>query len=152
MPVVRIEHHVEALQRDLAAVAALGDERAHELVARVAAALESSLRMRLLEVLSEAAQELSAQMRAGHVEVRLAGSEPALTVVEAEQEPEVPLGDDLSARITLRLPPALKARVEEAATREGVSVNTWLVQALGRSVEGRPPRGPGRRLTGYARS
>ena len=55
------------------------------------------------------------------------------------------------ARITLRLPESLKAAVEAAASREGLSVNTWLLQVLARSVETRARRG-GHRLTGFARS
>ena len=58
----------------------------------------------------------------------------------------------LSARITLRLPDALKVRVEDAASRDGVSVNTWIVQALGRVASGATRRSSGRRLTGYGRS
>ena len=39
-------------------------------------------------------------------------------------------GDDGGvARINLRLPEHLKARVDEAATRDGLSVNSWLVRA-----------------------
>ena len=59
--------------------------------------------------------------------------------------------DALSARITLRLPDGLKAGIEVAAAREGVSVNSWIVSALGRAVE--PRRGKaGNRLTGFGQS
>ncbi len=65
------------------------------------------------------------------------------------------MGEELSARITLRLPEGLKQQVEQVATREGVSVNTWLVRAIARSTESRGSghghRG-GRRLTGYGQS
>ena len=37
------------------------------------------------------------------------------------------------ARITLRLPESLKAAIDGAAAREGLSVNTWLLQVLTRS-------------------
>jgi uncharacterized protein (DUF1778 family) len=148
---MRITPYIEAVRDDLVAVAAVGQRDAEELIQRLASALESSLRLRLLEAVAEAAQELSAQVRTGHVEVRLAGSDPMLAFVEEAEEPSAPVGDELSARITLRLPEGLKGRVEAAAAREGVSVNTWLVQAIARSVESRP-RGPGRRLSGYARS
>lgn len=151
MPFVRITPYVEAIGHDLAAVAAVGARESEELVQRLAAALESSLRLRLLEVVTEVAQELSAQLRTGHIEVRLTGSNPELAFVEEEPEPPATVGDELSARISLRLPEALKARVETAAAREGVSVNTWLVQAIDRSARSQPPRS-GRRLTGFARS
>jgi HicB family len=52
---------------------------------------------------------------------------------------------DASARISLRLPESLKADIEMAAAREGVSVNTWLVRAAGAALTtGRPGPGPGR--------
>jgi predicted HicB family RNase H-like nuclease len=58
-----------------------------------------------------------------------------------------------TARITLRLPETLKSRLEAAAAAQGLSVNTWLVQAVGRAVEPRPSVGGSRRrLTGYGRS
>jgi uncharacterized protein (DUF1778 family) len=150
---MRITPYIEAVRDDLLAVAALGQQESEELIGRMAAALESSLRLRLLEAVTEAAQELSAHIRSGHVEVRLAGSDPTLAYVEEAAEPAAPVGDDLSARISLRLPESLKSRVDAAAAAEGVSVNTWLVQAISRSVDRHPPRGPaGRRLSGYARS
>jgi uncharacterized protein (DUF1778 family) len=149
---MRITPYIEAVRDDLLAVASVGQREGEELIGRLASALESSLRLRLLEAVTEAAQELSTHIQSGHVEVRLAGSDPTLAFVEEAAEPAAPVGDDLSARITLRLPESLKSRLDAAASAEGVSVNTWLVQAISRSVESRPPRTPGRRLSGYARS
>jgi hypothetical protein len=151
---MQLSVHLEALQNDLAAVAAVGNAEQSEIVQRISAALEGSLRLRLLEAVTEAAHELTAQLPSGHVEVRLSGSDPTLAYIEDEPETAgfVSTGEDgLAARITLRLPGALKASVELAASREGVSVNTWLVQAIGRSIDPRPRRG-GKRLTGFARS
>jgi len=142
---------IDGLKQELTAVAELGDERAAQVGQRLADALGANLRLRLLDVLSQAALELSSSLPAGHVEVRLAGQEPELVYVEGEPEPGT-AGEDLSARITLRLPASLKSGVESAAAREGVSVNAWLVRALARAVESRPRSGPGRRLTGYGRS
>lgn len=41
-----------------------------------------------------------------------------------------------TARVNLRLPAHLKARAEEAASREGLSVNAWLVRAVSAAVDG----------------
>jgi predicted HicB family RNase H-like nuclease len=63
--------------------------------------------------------------------------------------------DALVARISLRLPEGLKVAIEAAATREGVSVNSWLVRSLARAVGsggGGGRRGAGNRLTGFGRS
>jgi hypothetical protein len=148
---MQITPFVDALQRDLAAVAAAGDAEANEIVRRFSTALDSSARLRLLEAVSEAASELTAQLPGGRVEVRLAGSDPALVYVEETRPPAPGVEDGLTARISLRLPETLKAGIESAAARDGVSVNSWIVQALGRGVEERPRRA-GRRLSGYARS
>ncbi len=150
---MQIDGTIQALREDLARIAAVGDESTARAAELLAMALESSLSRRLLEVLGEAALELNAQLDDGRVEVRFAGSDPEFVFVrdEAEESPSSP-DEALTARITLRLPDALKQRVEDAASREGVSVNTWLVQALGRIASGAPRRSTGRRLTGYGRS
>jgi HicB family len=145
--------YVQALQEDLARAASLaGDEASHEAGRRLAEALESSLQLRLLDVLGEIALSLNSQVP-GRVEVRLAGREPELVYVEEEEaEPAASPGDDaLTARITLRLSDSLKAQIEVAAARESLSVNSWIVRALARGLETRSVRA-GRRLSGYAES
>ena len=53
----------------------------------------------------------------------------------------VPSDDDDGgdSRIKLRMPESLKARVEQSATREGLSVNSWLVRAAGAALERADP-------------
>jgi hypothetical protein len=109
--------------------------------------------MRLLDALSEAALELTEKLPNGHIEVRLTGPDPELIYVSEEPEATVTAAEEgLTARITLRLPEALKASVEVAASRDGVSVNTWIVRALSRMSSAAPTTQSGNRLTGYARS
>jgi|SRR5271169_3479088 hypothetical protein len=150
---MQIDGYVQAIREDLARVAALGDETTARAAELLAVALESSIGRRLQEALGEAALELSGQLDSGRVEVRIAGGDPELVLVreeEAEAAPEV--GDDQRlARITLRLPEPMKQRIEEAAARDGVSVNTWIVQALVRHAH-TARRSAGKRLTGYGRS
>jgi hypothetical protein len=144
---------IAALERDLAAVAAVGDEATASAAERLIQAIRSSAGMRLLEALGEAALEISAELPEGHVEVRLAGTDPQLVYVGGApvEAPAVSTDDGLTARITLRLPESLKAELEAAAAREGVSLNTWLVRALARSTAP-PVRRSGNRLTGYGRN
>jgi hypothetical protein len=151
---MQIDGYVQALREDLARVAAVGDESTARAAELLAGALESSLGRRLQEALGEAALELSAQLESGRVEVRVAGGEPELVLVHDEPVPAEAADEAFSARITLRLPESLKTRLETAAARDGVSVNTWLVQALARVAEPRTPGAGGsrRRLTGYGRS
>ena len=152
---MQMAHHLHAIQEDLAAAAALAaDEPTAEAARRLSQALGSSLHLRLLDIVSEAAAELSAVVP-GRIDVRLAGRDPDLVYVEEEEEP-VPAtttGEDaLSARITLRLPESLKLQIELAATGENASVNSWIIRALARGLESRSTRSTGRRLTGYTQS
>ena len=143
---------VEKLERDLASVAALGGDAVTDAAERLIQALRSSAGLRLMEVLGEAALEISAQLPDGHVEVRLVGPDPQLVYVPAEpaEAPTVGPEDTLNARITLRLPESLKRELEVAAGQVGVSLNAWLVRALSSSTAP-PPRRSSNRLSGYAR-
>ena len=145
--------YVEALQQDLANVAGIGDEAVAEAARRIAAALESSLRLRLLDALGEAAAELTNQLPDGHVEVRVSAGEPELVYVPDPGAPPPSGLEDLTARITLRLPETLKTIVDAAAQESGVSANTWLLQQITRSADPKRRNQPGgRRMTGYGQS
>ncbi|SRR6266545_7973439 len=152
---MQMAQFLDSLQGDLEEIAAVGDDAVGQAARRLSQALRASAGMRMLDALGDAALELSAALPAGHVEVRMSGQDPQLVFVEEEQAaPVAPAADDAAAaRITLRLPEALKGSVEAAAAREGVSVNTWIVRALSREVSA-PVRGPrvGSRLTGFAKS
>ena len=153
---MELAHHIQAIQEDLAAAASLApDEATAQAGRRLTQALGSSLHLRLLDVVNEAALALSESVP-GRIEVRLAGRDPELVYVEEEQpEPVQSAGpdDSFSARITLRLPEGLKAQIEVAANLEGASVNTWIVRALQRGLEPRTRSvRTGRRLSGWADS
>jgi hypothetical protein len=150
--------YVTALQSDLAAQAALGGDEVAEAGRRLAEAAGPALQLRLQDLLAEAVLELNAQLPDGHVELRLAGRDPQLVYVgstaDVTSADEVTTG--LDARITLRLPETLKAAVESAADREGISTNAWVVRALKREAEadaGRRGRiRTAHRLQGFAQS
>jgi hypothetical protein len=137
---------VDGLRADLAAAAALGDQAIVEAADRLARAVESSVRMHLLDALQEAAMELTAQLPSGRIDVRLSGGDVQLAYVGDEPASQ-PADDDTSARVTLRLSERLKAQAEAAAGREGVSLNTWLVRTISAGL-GR--RTVGNRLRGYS--
>ena len=143
---------LNGVQDDLEGVAELGDDRARQIARRLAEAIGSSLRLKLLDLLAQAAVEVSSNLPSGHVEIRLAGEEPEFVFVDTTGESSGALGEELSARITLRLSDNLKLTVEKAADREGVSTNTWIVRAIARAAESRPARSSGKRLSGYAQS
>jgi hypothetical protein len=140
--------YVDQLRRELAASAELGGDEARALAERLTGPLEASLRLALLSALSSAAEEITSQLAPGSVDVRLRGGDLGFVVTPppaAEHEPEpaaappppsaAEADEGGTARITLRLPEQLKARIEDAAGREGFSVNTWLVRAVSRGLD-----------------
>ncbi|MEV2228457.1 toxin-antitoxin system HicB family antitoxin [Streptomyces phaeochromogenes] len=147
--------YVDSLRRELAVAAEAGGDEARELAERLTAPLESATRLIMLNVLSAATDEITRELAPGSVDVRLRGLDPDFLVTlpptdggaSAEPaEPAEPLrapapapadGDESgTARVNLRMPAHLKARAEEAATREGLSVNAWLVRAVSAAVDG----------------
>ena len=162
--------YAENLRRDLAVAADAGGDDARALAERLTAPLESSIRLTLLDALSAAADEITRDLAPGSVELRLRGGSPGFVVTPppvehagaepAAAEPaefaEIP-DDGAVSRINFRLPDQLKARIEEAAGRDGLSVNAWLVRAATAAVQPgdrpRTSRAPvgGERFTGWAR-
>ncbi|MFF1512202.1 toxin-antitoxin system HicB family antitoxin [Streptomyces sp. NPDC058326] len=145
--------YVDTLRRELAVAAEAGGDEARELAERLTAPLESAARLTMLNVLSAATDEITRELAPGSVDVRLRGLDPDFVVTPpphgsgAPAEPAAPAeplpapapadGDEGgTARVNLRLPAHLKARAEEAATREGLSVNAWLVRAVSAAFDG----------------
>ena len=158
-----LTQYVENLRRELAVAADAGGEEARALAERLTAPLESAIRLMLLDALSAAADEITRELAPGSVELRLRAGEPDFVVTPApgeetiESAPEAsalaPEADEsATARINLRLPERLKAGIEQAAARERLSVNTWLVRAAAVALardDRRPPRRGGRIGQGY---
>jgi len=138
-----ITPYVESLRRDLVAAAATGDEDVRRAAERLGHALDAAARLMVMEAISQAATEITAEMPAGGVDVRLDGRELAFVVDSRPPAPPSPPTppapppagtedeeEDSVARITLRMPESVKARAEELAARSGQSLNAWLVQAI----------------------
>jgi len=130
---------VDELRRELAVAAEAAGEEAVTLAERLTAPLESAIRLTLLDALSAAADEITRDLAPGSVEVRLRRREAEFAVAlpsTPEPEPQQvaaappPEADDGTvSRINLRLPEQLKQRIEEAANRDRLSINAWLVRA-----------------------
>jgi hypothetical protein len=148
---MQLESHVQAIQQELAAAAALGDEATAEAARRMGEALAATLHLHLLDLLGEASLEIGSQLESGRVEVRLAGRDPELVVItdEVGDSGQIGAGEEYSGRITLRLPESLKAGVEAAAAREGISTNAWLVRTIARTVDQRAAKKSRNRMQGY---
>jgi hypothetical protein len=177
--------YVENIHRQLAVAAEAGGEDARALAERLVAPLDAAIRLTLQDVLAAAAEEITCELAPGSVELRLRGRDPEFVVTTRPVDPSV---DDLAvgvggrtpngwsatgaalppsseddegtmSRINLRLPDHLKTRIEHAAGREGLSVNSWLVRAaaaalertdLARPRDRRAPQGA-QHYTGWAR-
>ena len=136
-----ITPYVENLRRDLVAAAEAGGAETRQAAERLVMALDPAARLALMEAVSHAAAEITAEMPSGGVEVRLSGRELDFVVQVATPLPPAPptppppptaeeLEEGGMARITLRIPESVKTRAEEQATRAGHSLNTWLVNVV----------------------
>lgn len=180
--------HIARIRSQLLQAADAGGDEARALADRLVAPLEAAVRLALQDALTAAAEEITCELAPGAVELRLRGRDPEFVVIAppaeqaasaeragAEREggmgwssaaalpPEPSPTDEpeegATARISLRLPDHLKARVESAARHEGLSVNTWLVRAASAALQRTDParryepRAPisSHRYTGWAR-
>lgn len=162
--------HVETLRRELMIAAEAGGDEARALAERLVTPLDSATRLVLLDALSDAASEITSELAPGSVEVRLRGREPEFVVTSPPAEESFEdvgaasikttaaysgeVDESGASRTTLRLPDHVKARVDEAAGREGLSVNAWLVRAVVAALEPGArdrPRSPsmGQQYTGW---
>jgi hypothetical protein len=178
---MELTQYVENLRRELTTAAEVGGEEARALADRLLAPLDAAVRLTLLEALSAAAEEISAELAPGSVDVRLRGAGAGFVVTPppaaaggagaeggagGPAEVRLPAGEGDEAamvRINLRLPGNLKALIEDAASAGGLSVNAWIVRAAasGLAHEGRlggrsaaapkPGRVVGENFTGWAR-
>ena len=167
---------VSNLGREFATLAEAGGDESRALVERLTGSLESAIRMTLLDALSAATDEITQDLAPGSVELRLRGRDPNFVVTARPAEPieeaaeddaapadsGTPIAEDgPTARINVRLPEQLKAAVEEAAAKEGRSVNAWLTRAAAVALqradrEERPESRGGKKrakqgLTGWVR-
>ncbi|MGH3667868.1 MAG: hypothetical protein ACRDU7_06225 [Acidimicrobiia bacterium] len=174
--------YVESIRSQLEVAAEAGGDDARELAERLVAPLDAAIRLALQDALAVAAEEITTELAPGSVELRLRGRDPEFVVTPPPADPfvsDLAEGEDTAtgrpatgiaphsnegdeatmSRINLRLPDHLKARIEQVAGFEGLSVNAWLVRAAtsaldrtdaARRRERRAPQGP-QRYTGWAR-
>lgn len=135
-----INPYVDRLREHLAVSAAAGDDQIRAAADRLTHALDPSMRLALMEALSQAAAEITSEMRTGSVDVRLNGRDLEFVVDDSVTESpstgaaDAPVPEDeddaATARITLRLPESVKTRAEDLAAKHGSSLNTWIVNVL----------------------
>lgn len=172
-----LQPYLDRLRADLGAVSSAAGSEVAATAERLAEALGPSVRMTIVEVLSDAAAELSAELGDALVDVRVRGREPEFTVTRNDDaDDEAGYGypgadivlagtaadadDGCQARVTVRMSDSLKARIDEVSAERGLSVNAWIVEALRHATAGQRsgspsnsnPRGRSRRrVQGWAR-
>jgi hypothetical protein len=169
---MELSQYVEGLRRELGTLTRFAPAEVVQLADQLAEALDSSVRLTLLEVLSAAAAEITERLDETVIDVRLNAGEPEFVVTAVAAPAPEPVAsavgdtgseDAGTARMTLRLSEALKGRIEEQASASGMSVNSWLAHAAIRALEQRPedviratsqiPKiRIGQRISGYTRS
>ncbi|GAA4359202.1 histidine kinase [Angustibacter luteus] len=140
---MELGQYVSDLQRQLVHSAENGSDDARAVAERLAAGLDAATRLVLLDVLSAAVGEITRDLAPGSVDLRLRGRDVEFVISQPNAEADVDdrppasvdLDDTSTSRTTLRLPDALKAQVDEAATADGLSVNTWLVRAVAAALQ-----------------
>ena len=151
---MELGQYVSDLQRQVLDAADNGAEETRAVAERLAAGLDAAARLVLLDALSAAAGEITRDLAPGSVDLRLRGRDVEFVVTPPNTEPDsgerpaasVDLDDASTSRTTLRLPDALKARVDEAAAADGLSVNTWLVRAVAAALQPKERRSAQRTL------
>jgi len=151
---MELAQYVNDLHRQLLDAAENGTADTRAAAERLAAGLDSAARLVLLDVLSAAVGEITRDLAPGSVDLRLRGRDVEFVVAAASAEPEteepsvapVELDDVSTSRTTLRLPDALKSRVDDAAAADGLSVNTWLVRAVAAALQPKQRRAAQRTL------
>ncbi|WP_129664317.1 ribbon-helix-helix protein, CopG family [Phytoactinopolyspora endophytica] len=174
--------YVTSLRNALGAAGHAASDDVREAADRLSYAIEPSLRLTLIEALGDAAAEVTTQLDGVSVDVRIRGGNPefvasdersttSFSPPEPPEPPNPPPPPDVEenlSRVSLRLPESIKARVDEAAAAEGLSVNAWLIRAISQTLDGAQtgiqagstgvqvgPHGVhvnlGRRISGWAR-
>jgi hypothetical protein len=150
--------YVDNIHQQLALAAESGGDDARALAERLAAPLDSALQLALQDALAAAVEEITTELAPGSVELRLRGRDLDFVVTPPPADPsDEELGepdhrgagaaprapadadDGAMSRINLRMPDQLKARIEQAAGSEGLSVNSWLVRAATAAVDRAEP-------------
>jgi hypothetical protein len=154
-----ISQYVTRLREDLASAAAAGDEQTQRTAALLGAAVEPAARLAMMNALADLAAEVTAALGDRTVDVRLDGRDVRVVVSpDAHPAPEPEPQQQYSqtqfrgfggadagdiSRITLRLVEQIKNQAEQAASSQGVSLNTWVAQAVQGALHGNGP-GPRR--------
>jgi hypothetical protein len=145
---MQVQPVINAVQAALASQGSLagGDAAVEEALDHLVSALGPALRQAALDLAEQAACEVRAQLSDRTVDLVLSEGDPSLRIAESAVPTDPSPGEDLDARITLRVPPSLKGLIEDAAETAGASVNSWVLDVLSRRAR-KSEQGHGFRMT-----
>ncbi|MGC0363651.1 uncharacterized protein (DUF1778 family) [Rhodococcus sp. 27YEA15] len=136
-----ISPYIAKLQHDLVSAAELGDEETRRVAAALSVAIEPSIRLVLLTAATELAKEIGVATQDRDVKIALDGDVVEVDVQSSaasagsrdETQANTYSFEDVSgdiSRVTLRMMEQIKTKAEEAANQNGVSLNSWVSQAV----------------------
>ncbi|UYP20585.1 toxin-antitoxin system HicB family antitoxin [Rhodococcus sp. Z13] len=133
---MNIDKYTAAITEAVIAAAELGDEQTRRTAAALATAIAAPARLAVLAALSDMANEITEELGDRTVSVRLDGTDAVVAVHEEATPPHedpVPTFEEMTgdiSRVTLRLVEQIKSKAEEAAAQSGLSLNSWVAQAV----------------------
>ncbi|QBJ98171.1 toxin-antitoxin system HicB family antitoxin [Rhodococcus sp. ABRD24] len=137
---MELTEYTARLRDDLAAAAALGGEDTQRIAHALAGAVERSAQLMLVSALSDFAREASEELGDRALHVQFDGTQATVEATRRRPTGDSTTGpgeyrtiEDVTgdiSRVTLRLVDQIKARAEEAATEDGMSLNSWVSQAV----------------------
>lgn len=165
-----LSKHIDRVRDGIDSALSFADEDTKQVASRVASAAEPSLRLALIDAVTEAADEINSGLDESQVTVAFVDGDPRFVVqerpyeaVHLEDEPRDGEGeildgivddelddfededaDETLVRFSLRLPKWAKDKVDDRAEQRGMSTNAYLTEVIiGEIAGGRGPRGFG---------
>ena len=126
-------HFLARIHSDLVSLGQLGGPEMAQMTERLLPAMSPILQQRLIEQIALLVAEHNQFMGAVVLELRMTPDELQLIAPQPNQPGSEPIGD-LDARFALRLPTELKDRIDQFASNEGISANTWIIRTLNTAV------------------
>ncbi|MFV0533398.1 MAG: hypothetical protein ACK5MR_07080 [Cumulibacter sp.] len=156
-----ISKHIGKVRDGIDGALSLADDATKDVASRVASVAEPSLRLALIDAVTEAAAEINDGLYASRVTVAMDGLDPTFVVQQTQPEPdgehvdfelideddtqgdvlEDEEADETLVRFSLRLPKWAKDKVDDRAERRGMSTNAYLTEVIIGEIAGGWPKG-----------
>ncbi len=151
---MQLSHAITSLESAVETQLRIAGPEIAEAGSQLMAALKPAITQTMMEVVSMAAKEISSQLDAQTIDIKLIDGDPELVVSDdptAVPPPPPPgpsgIDEDDEARITVRLPSYLKDLIAREAEDAGDSVNSYVVDVLNTKARRRRSTGSHTRTT-----